>query len=57
MVHRIGGNVDVRRCVVCEYRVAAVRVADTTRKIAAGDVHLQSAAGGEGMMDIAKMNR
>jgi hypothetical protein len=57
MVHRIGGDVDVRRGVVCEYRVAAVRVADTTRKIAASDIDLQSAAYSEGMMDIAKMNR
>ena len=57
MVYRIGGDMDVRRRVVCQYHVAAVGVADTARKIAAGDIHLQAAAGGKGMMDIAEMNR
>jgi hypothetical protein len=33
MVHRIGGDMDVRRRVVCEYRVAAVRVAARRGKL------------------------
>src|SRR5437899_1930 len=38
----------------CEDRVAAVGVADTARKIAAGDIHLQAAPGAKGVMDYRR---
>lgn len=56
MVYDIGGDLDVRRCVVRQHGVAAVRVAGTAGKVATRNIHLEAAAGRKGMMDIAQMN-
>ncbi len=56
MVYRIGGDMDVRRRVVRQYRIATVGVADAARKIAARDVHLHAAPGRKSMVDVPKMN-
>src|SRR6266446_1579327 len=57
MVYRIGGDMDVRRRVIRQYRIATVGVADAARKIAARDVHFQAAPGRKSMVDVSKMNR
>src|SRR5215469_14986211 len=56
MVHCIGCDTDVRFGVVCQYCISAVRVARAARKIATGDIHLQTFPGSESVMDIAEMN-
>ena len=57
MMHRIGGNVDFSRRVICEYRIPAIGVADAAGKIAACYIDLHAAAGGKGMMYIPEMHR
>ncbi len=57
MVYRIGGDMDVRRRVIRQYRIATVGVADAARKIAARDVHLQAGPRWKSMMDVPKINR
>ncbi len=57
MVYSIGGDMDVRRRVIRQYRIATVGVADAPRKIATRDVHLQAAPGRKSVVDVPKMNR
>jgi hypothetical protein len=56
MVDDIGGGPDVRRGVVRQHGVAAVRVAGTAGKVATRNIHLEAAASRKGMMEIAQMN-
>jgi hypothetical protein len=55
MVDDISGHPNVGVAIICQYRMAAVGIAGTTREIAAGDVDLEAMAGAKGVRDVAEI--
>src|SRR5215471_15960062 len=56
MVYGIGGNADIGFGVVRQDWITAVRVTGAAREVAASHVHLETAAGTEGVIDVAEVD-
>jgi hypothetical protein len=55
VVDDISGHPNVGVAIICQYRMAAVGIAGTTREIAAGDIDLEPMAGAKCVTDVAEI--
>ena len=55
MMNRIGGNPNIVLAVTGDNRITAIGIPRTPRKVAAGHVDFDPAAGSKDMMDVAKI--